>query len=83
MDVQYHNVITRKNRRKIVYNKYKESVVDIQKGLCKWKGVEIIEGKAIVDYIHLSKRPLKRWLIVFFLLPSAKVWNEVFANFPV
>jgi putative transposase len=27
--------------------------VQILKDLCKWKGVEIIEGKAMVDHIHL------------------------------
>ena len=46
---KYHIVFTPKNRRKIIYNKYKESIVEI----CKWKGVEIIEGRAMVDHIHL------------------------------
>jgi len=27
--------------------------VQILKDLCKWKGVEIIAGKAMVDHIHL------------------------------
>ena len=50
---KYHIVFTPKYRRKIIYNKYKESIVEILKDLCKWKGVEIIEGKAMVDHIHL------------------------------
>ncbi len=50
---KYHIVITPKYRRKIIYNKYKESIVEILKELCKWKGVEIIEGTAMVDHIHL------------------------------
>jgi REP-associated tyrosine transposase len=50
---KYHIVFTPKYRRKIVYNQYKESVVQILKDLCKWKGVEIIEGKAMIDHIHL------------------------------
>ena len=50
---KYHIIITPKYRRKIIYNKYKESVVQIMKDLWKWKGVEIIEGKAMVDHIHL------------------------------
>jgi len=45
-------IFTSKYRRKIIYNKYKESVVQILKDLCKWKGVEIIEGKAMIDHIH-------------------------------
>ena len=50
---KYHIVFTPKYRRKIIYNKYKESIVQIRKDLCKWKGVEIIEGKAMVDHVHL------------------------------
>jgi putative transposase len=37
----------------VIYDQYKESIVQILKDLCKWKGVEIIEGKALVDHIHL------------------------------
>ena len=29
------------------------SIVEILKDLCKWKGVEIIEGKAMADHVHL------------------------------
>jgi putative transposase len=46
-------VFTSKYRRKVIYNKYKVSIVEILKDLCKWKGVEIIEGKAMVDHVHL------------------------------
>lgn len=37
---KYHIVFTPKYRRKIIYNKYKESIVEILKDLCKWKGVD-------------------------------------------
>jgi len=50
---KYHIVFTPKYRRKIIYNKYKASIVEILRDLCKWKGVEIIEGKAMVDHVHL------------------------------
>ncbi len=50
---KYHIVITPKYRRKIIYNKLKGDIVEIIKDLCKWKGVEIIEGKAMIDHIHL------------------------------
>jgi putative transposase len=50
---KYHIVFTPKYRRKIVYNQYRESIVKILKDLFKWKGVEIIEGSAMVDHIHL------------------------------
>ena len=50
---KYHIVFTPKFRRKIIYNQYKESIVGILRELCKWKGVGIIEGTAMVDHIHL------------------------------
>jgi putative transposase len=50
---KYHKVFTPKYRRKIVYNKYRESIEKILRDLCKWKGVEIIEGSALVEHIHL------------------------------
>ena len=39
--------------RKIIYNQYKESIRDIIKQLCAYKGVEIIEGHLMLDYIHI------------------------------
>ena len=50
---KYHIVSTPKYRRKAVYNQYKESIRDILKQLCAQKGVEIIEGHLMVDYIHI------------------------------
>jgi putative transposase len=50
---KYHIIFTPKYRRKIVYNQYKESIEQILKDLCKWKGEESIEGKAMVDHNHL------------------------------
>ena len=32
------------DRRKVIYNQYKEDIRDIIKQLCSYKGVEIIEG---------------------------------------
>ena len=36
---KYHIVFTPKYRRKIIYNQYKQSVREILKQLCKYKGV--------------------------------------------
>ena len=37
----------------MVYNQYKESLRDIIRTLCKYKGVEIVEGKIMPDHVHL------------------------------
>ena len=50
---KYHIVFTPKYRRKIIYNQYKESIRDILKQLCAYKGVEILEGKVMVDHVHM------------------------------
>lgn len=50
---KYHIVFTQKYRRKIIYNKLRRDIVQIIKDLCKWKGIEIIEGKAMPDHIHI------------------------------
>ncbi len=50
---KYHIVFTPKYRRKIIYNQYKESIRDIIKQLCNYKGVEIIEGHFMPDHIHM------------------------------
>ena len=50
---KYHIVFTPKYRRKIIYNELRTDIQGIIKDLCKWKGVEIIEGHMMPDHIHL------------------------------
>ena len=50
---KYHIVFTPKYRRKIIYNQLRTDIRDIIKDLCKWKGVEIIEGHLMADHVHL------------------------------
>ena len=50
---KYHIVFTPKYRRKIEFNQYKRDIVNIIQRLCKYKGIEIIEGHIMPDHIHL------------------------------
>ena len=50
---KYHIVFTPKYRRKAIYNQYKVSIKDIIQQLCKYKGVEILEGHLMPDHIHM------------------------------
>jgi len=50
---KYHIVFTPKYRRKIIYNRLRADIQGIIKDLCKWKGIEIIEGHMMSDHIHL------------------------------
>ncbi len=50
---EYHIVFTPKYRRKIIYNELRVDIQGIIKDLCKWKGIEIIEGHMMSDHVHL------------------------------
>jgi hypothetical protein len=45
---KYHIVFTPKYRRKIIYNQYKESIRDILKQLCAYKGVEERDNRLFI-----------------------------------
>ena len=50
---KYHIVFTPKCRRKIIYNQYRQSIGEIFRRLCPYKGVEIIEGHLMPDHVHM------------------------------
>ncbi len=52
-ECKYHIVWVPKKRRKIVYGKLKKEVGIILRRLCEYKKVEVIEGNASIDHIHI------------------------------
>ena len=50
---KYHIVFTPKYRRKIIYNQIRKDIGEIMQELCKYKGVEIIEGHMMPDHVHM------------------------------
>ena len=50
---KYHIVFTPKYRRKAIYGQYKESIGQILRQLCNYKGVEIVEGHLMPDHVHM------------------------------
>ena len=50
---KYHIIFTPKYRRKVIYYQLRADVQKIIKDLCKWKGVEIVEGHMMSDHVHL------------------------------
>ena len=48
-------LFTPKYRRKIIYNQYKESIRDILRQLCAYKGVEILEWHLMTDRAYVGK----------------------------
>ena len=50
---KYHIVIVPKYRRKVIYKQYRKDLQEIIRTLCKYKGVEILEGHMMPDHVHL------------------------------
>ena len=55
-DWTYHVVIVPKYRRKVLYGKLKGKVGKILRELCQQKGVELVEGHAKADHVHMCLR---------------------------
>ncbi len=52
-ECKYHIVWVPKKRRKIVYGKLKKEIGTILRRLCEYKKVEVIEGNANINHIHI------------------------------
>ena len=50
---QYHVVFAPKYRRMAIYGQIRKDIGQILRKLCEQKGVEIIEGQACPDHIHM------------------------------
>ena len=52
-DCKNHIIWIPKYRRKVIYGKLRKEIGTILRRLCEYKGIEIIEGKACVDHLHI------------------------------
>ena len=52
-ECKYHVVIIPKYRKKVFYGKARQRIGEILRDLCKQRGIELIEGHAVSDHIHL------------------------------
>ena len=52
-ECKYHIVIVPKYRRKEFFGKRRREVGEILRQLCRQKDIELIEGNAAVDHIHM------------------------------
>ena len=53
MVMQIPHSISSKYRRKVIYNQYRNSLREILRRLCEYKGVKIIEGELMADHVHM------------------------------
>ena len=52
-ECKYHVVILPKYRKKVLYGKVRCRIGEILRDLCRQKGVQLEEGKAMPDHIHI------------------------------
>ena len=52
-ECKYHVVFIPKYRKKVLYGKLRRKVGEILRELCRQKGVELLEGRACGDHVHM------------------------------
>lgn len=52
-DCKYHVVIVPKYRRRKFYGSLRSDIGKILRQLCRQKGIELLEGNALPDHVHL------------------------------
>jgi len=52
-ECKYHVVIIPKYRKKVFFGKARRRIGEILRDLCKQRGIELIEGRAMPDHIHM------------------------------
>jgi len=52
-ECKYHIVIVPKYRKKVMYKNLRHEVGKIMQQLCRQKGIELLEGHAMSDHVHL------------------------------
>ena len=63
-DCKYHVVIIPKYRRKVLYGRMRRGIGQILRDLCRQKDIELVEGKAMPDHIHMLLSAPPKYSIV-------------------
>jgi putative transposase len=52
-DCKYHVVVLPKYRKKTLYGRLRRGIGKVMRELCRQKGIELVEGKAASDHMHM------------------------------
>jgi putative transposase len=52
-DCKYHVVVLPKYRKKTLYGRFRRAIGKVMRELCRQKGIELVEGKAASDHVHM------------------------------
>ena len=64
-DCKYHVVIIPKYRRKVFYGRLRRQIGAILRELCRQRGVELVEGHAMPDHVHLCLSIPPKYSVAF------------------
>jgi len=62
-ECKYHVVILPKDRKKVLYGTIRRRIGEVLRDLCRQKGLELEEGKAMPDHF-LCGAPHKAWVVI-------------------
>jgi putative transposase len=84
-ECKYHIVIVPKYRMKILYGNVRKRVGQILRELCRYKGIEILEGHAMPDHIHMCLSVSPKYSIAMTIgylkgKSSIRIHREVLRN---
>ena len=66
-DCKYHVVIIPKYRRKVFYGRLRRQIGPILRALCRQRGIELLEGHAMPDHVHLCLSIPPKYSVAFVL----------------
>jgi putative transposase len=64
-DCKYHVVFVPKYRKKALYGSRRKLVGEILQTLCRQKGVDLMEGHAMPDHVHLCLRIPPKYSVAY------------------
>ena len=64
-DCKYHVVMIPKYRRKVFYGRLRRQIGAILRELCRQRGVELVEGHAMPDHVHLRLSIPPKYSVAF------------------
>jgi len=64
-ECKYHVVFIPKYRRKVLYGKLRGQVGTILRDLCAQKEVELLEGHAVLDHVHVVLRIPPKYSVAY------------------
>jgi putative transposase len=66
-DCKYHVVIIPKCRRKLLYGRLRGEIGPMLRELCEQRGIELIEGHAMADHVHMCLRIPPKYSVAYTL----------------